>query len=188
MHSCLIHHKGWGAEDRPRGSSALYAGVDAQILCSRLPDNYSTALTVQKLKDGPTDLRLTAHLRQVVIDLDEDDGDEITSLIVDSIEDGIAAREERKSKAPVRLTAPALTALKALKTTLKAKGNIPEPCGEIPASTKVVSVDKWREQAIKAGISDARDEKSQKKAFTRAYDRLIEAGKISTWSELAWAS
>jgi hypothetical protein len=53
---------------------------------------------------------------------------------------------------------------------------------------KVVSMDKWREHAIKSGISDSDKTDAVEKAFKRAYDRLVEVGKVKVWNKLAWAA
>ena len=89
-----IDHKGWSKEDRPRGNSSLYSAADAQIFCQRLPDGYSASMTLQKMKDGPNYVRLTAYLESVPLYVDED-GDEVTTLVVDKIEDSVAPRAER---------------------------------------------------------------------------------------------
>jgi len=82
-----VHHVGLSDDKRARGHSSLLGGVDAQILAERKEGMLSTALTLQKLKDEESNLKLTAHLSRVVIGQDED-GDEVSTLIVDRIEDG----------------------------------------------------------------------------------------------------
>lgn len=183
-----IHHKGWSKEDRPRGNSSLYAAADAQIFCQRLPDGYSASMTLQKMKDGPNNVRLTAYLESVPLYVDED-GDEVTTLVVERIEDGVAPRAERLAKRkPATLPAAAKTALDALNATIKAHGAEPEPCPDIPARTKVVPLDKWRERAYSAGISESDTDDSKRKAFKRAYDKLVETEKICVWNSLVWAA
>jgi hypothetical protein len=49
-------------------------------------------------------------------------------------------------------------------------------------------MDKWREHAIKSGICDSDNSVSIDKAFKRAYDRLIEVGKVKVWNKLAGAA
>ena len=88
-----LHHPGLYNEDRPRGHTSLTGAVDFQMLASRLPDGFTTALTVQKAKDMEDGYRLTANLRRVGI------GDGRSTLVVESIEDGVDPRHERKAKA-----------------------------------------------------------------------------------------
>jgi AAA domain len=186
-----IHHVGLGDDksQRLRGHSSLHAAVDTQILCEQLPDGYSSALTVQKVKDGASDLSMTAYLRRLVLGADED-GEEVSTLVVDRIEDGVAPRAERraKQKQQAKLPAGASTALAAIKTATKTYGITPEACEQIPAGIKVVTLDNWRDQAFKAGICGSDDEQSKKKAFERAYGRLMDEGKIKVWNGLAWAA
>ena len=88
-----LHHPGLYNEDRPRDHTSLPGAVDFQMIASRLPDGFSTALTVQKAKDMEDGYRLTANLRRVGI------GDGRSTLVVERIEDGVDPRHERKAKA-----------------------------------------------------------------------------------------
>jgi len=86
----IVHHVGLGDDKRMRGHSSLIGAIDAQILCERREGDLSTTLTVQKIKDEESRVKLAAHLSRVVIGRDED-GEEISTLIVDRIEDTDAA-------------------------------------------------------------------------------------------------
>jgi hypothetical protein len=88
-----LHHPGLYNEDRPRGHTSLPGAVDVQILASRLPDGFSTALTVQKAKDMEDGYKMTASLRRVSI------GDGGSTLVVDRIDDGVDPRHERQARA-----------------------------------------------------------------------------------------
>ena len=81
----IVHHIGLSDDKRMRGHSSLIGGIDAQILCERKEGEFSTDLTLQKLKDEASNLKLTAHLERVVICQDED-GEDISTLVVGSIE------------------------------------------------------------------------------------------------------
>jgi AAA domain len=83
-----LHHPGLYNEDRPRGHTSLTGAADVQILASRLPDGFSTALTVQKAKDMEDGYKLTATMRR-----------HGSTLVVDRIEDGVDPRHEREAKA-----------------------------------------------------------------------------------------
>jgi hypothetical protein len=94
----IVHHVGLADDKRMRGHSSLIGGVDAQILCERKDGALSTSLTLQKLKDEASSVKLTANLGRVVIGRDED-GDDISTLIVDNIEDGAEGQTGKPSKA-----------------------------------------------------------------------------------------
>ena len=92
------HTNGVGKNDRMRGHSSLLPACDASIFAERLPGGYSTVLMFKKNKDELNDVQMTANLRRLVLDIDED-GDEVSTLVVHSIEQGAAPRLERKAKA-----------------------------------------------------------------------------------------
>ena len=97
----IVHHTGLGegAEKRLRGHSSLNGALDAQLLCERVEGDLAATLTLQKLKDDASDVRLLARLSRVVIGHDED-GDEISSLIVDAVEDAEGAKTEKPKAVP----------------------------------------------------------------------------------------
>jgi AAA domain len=82
----IVHHVGHANDKRMRGHSSLGGGVDAQILCERQEGALEAALTVVKLKDEASDVRFTARLSRVVLGHDQD-GDEISTLIVDGVDE-----------------------------------------------------------------------------------------------------
>jgi RecA-family ATPase len=59
-----VRHTGWNdeAKDRPRGWSGLPAALDVQILCQRKEGEMSATLTLQKLKDEASGLRLNVQM------------------------------------------------------------------------------------------------------------------------------
>jgi hypothetical protein len=82
----IVHHVGHADDKRMRGHSSLGGGVDAQILCERQEGALEAVLTVVKLKDEASDVRFTARLSRVVLGHDQD-GDEISTLIVDGVDE-----------------------------------------------------------------------------------------------------
>ena len=76
---------------------------------------------------------------------------------VDSIENGVASRPERRAKKPSKLASGAKTALEALGVVVKAHGTAAEPSEHVPCGAKVVSLELWREHAFKLGISGSND-------------------------------
>jgi hypothetical protein len=97
----VVHHVGLTADDRERGHSSLIGGADVRILCQRKDDEFAATLKWLKLKDEDTNITLRAHLARVVISHDED-GDEISTLIVERIEDA-----EPKATLPREKVTPA---------------------------------------------------------------------------------
>jgi hypothetical protein len=97
----VVHHSGLADDKRLRGHSSLPCAVDAQILCERKPDELATTLTLQKLKDEESNLRLRASLSRVVVGTDED-GDDVSTLVVDSVEDDGAPVKGKTTVRPPR--------------------------------------------------------------------------------------
>jgi len=94
----IIHHTGLTDDQRLRGHSSLHGAVDAQILCERNKGTRTTDLKLQKLKDEDGDRVFTAGLARLVLDVDED-GDEITTLVVETItEDNAPKAAKPKEK------------------------------------------------------------------------------------------
>jgi hypothetical protein len=80
-----VHHVGLADEKRLRGFSGLIGAVDASILSERTVGAFSATLTVMKLKDEEEGRAV--HLSRVVIG-QEEDGDEISTLVVESVKPG----------------------------------------------------------------------------------------------------
>ncbi|MGB5087054.1 MAG: AAA family ATPase [Methylocystis silviterrae] len=96
----IVHHVGLSDDKRLRGHSSLAGALDATMLCERLANELATTLTLQKLKDEASDFRLLARLSRVVMGQDED-GDEISTLVVVSVEDeGPATPAPRPQRIP----------------------------------------------------------------------------------------
>ena len=95
----IIHHVGLGegAQQRMRGHSSLRGALDAMILCERTEGEMAANLTLQKIKDESSNLKLSARLSRVVLGHDED-GDEISTLIVDDVVNADAPAEKPKAK------------------------------------------------------------------------------------------
>jgi len=96
---CLVlavHHVGHGdeAQKRMRGHSSFHGALDAQILCERFGGELTASLTLQKLKDDASDVKLTVRMTRVVVGEDED-GDDASTLIVDDVTDAAATTPQR---------------------------------------------------------------------------------------------
>ena len=96
----IVHHVGLGDDKRMRGHSSLGGGVDAAILRERQGVALEATLTIIKLKDEASDGHFLARLGRVVLSRDED-GDEISTLIVESVEE-----VETAPRAPVTKSVP----------------------------------------------------------------------------------
>jgi hypothetical protein len=93
----IVHHVGLVDDKRMRGHSSLNGALDAQILCERKEGELAATLTLQKLKDDASDVRLSARMSRIVIGYDEDD-EEISTLIVEAVVDADSPGSAPRSK------------------------------------------------------------------------------------------
>ena len=97
-----VHHTGWDQEarNRPRGWSGLPAALDVQLLCERKMGDMVATVTIQKLKDEPSGVRLAAHLERVTLGISKT-GREVSTLIVGDVSeaDALAGAPKRESAA-----------------------------------------------------------------------------------------
>jgi hypothetical protein len=93
-----LHHVGLGDDQRLRGHSSLRGALDVQILCERTQGALSTTISLKKMKDEASNRCFTAHLSRIVIGTDSD-GDEVSTLVIDRIEEGQAKAAIAKPKA-----------------------------------------------------------------------------------------
>lgn len=79
----LIHHPGWGDQDRVRGGSQLEANVDEVIKVAGSNTEPGIELTRKKVKEGEAGGRI--QLRRVVVPIGMDEaGETLTSVTVES--------------------------------------------------------------------------------------------------------
>jgi len=130
---------------------------------------------------------ITGTLRPLVIGTDSD-GDEISTLVVDRIEDGLSPSAQRHAKNATRRKLPdsAVRSLAALKRTLKTHGVPPEGEGFPDGVTTAVPFDVWRESAMAGEVSTSESPDAKRMAFARSYARLRKDEKIGVHNEMVW--
>lgn len=91
----LVHHSGKDASKGSRGHSSIKAACDVELQVERGKDTRS--ITTSKMKDGQEGLSYIFNLLTVVLGVDED-GDDISSCIVDFKGPGKVEAPDKKSK------------------------------------------------------------------------------------------
>ena len=184
--SCLVlavHHVGLAetAQQRMRGHSSLHGALDVQILCERKDGDLSATLTLQKLKDEASNVQLTVRLSRVVIATDED-GEEISTLVVDRVEDAEIEVKEIKTK-PVPQSQRLLMAV--LIQALEETGSKATPFGSSGPTVQAVDDEAVRARyytriAEQADPDEEADKLAsrQRKAFNRSVVEAIKAQRI----------
>jgi hypothetical protein len=76
-------------------------------------------------------------------------------------------------------------ALRALHEAVDECGEIPLADNHIPANTKCVRIDTWREYAYRRGISDG-EGRAKQAAFKRTREKLTAQSKVGIYEPWAW--
>lgn len=176
-HVMVIHHTGKDEDRGARGSSALRAAVDNEIQVTADGEILS-----RKQRDQEPPEPLHFKLRSVVLGVDED-GDPVTSAVVDEAEPPKKEAKPLKGRDEV--------ALQALQDALRDHGE--KRTGNLyPTNRKVVHVHQWRDACAKHGLASTSDEDPKKKAdaerkaFTRAKDRLMDLDAVRIFGDYVW--
>ena len=180
-HILIVHHTGKDKDRGMRGATTLRDCSDTVIELEKAGDNDICKATIDKQKDGVDGTTFRFKLSQVALGLDED-GDEITSCIVEPTG---SSEGERRSRP--QLSGATKTAWLALNNLLCDQGE-PSPGGaHIPPTVKVVQMDDWRTTAYHSGISPTGTDEANRKAFQRAYQTLKDMDLIGVWQSYVWA-
>lgn len=176
----IVHHCGL-ERGRPRGHTSLEGAADAQIAVTRNGATGDILAKVDWMKDGAGGDEIVSRLNLVEIGSDED-GEPITSCIVLPVDPNGMPRAGKQSS----LSARQKRALALLEGEIKLHGVVLEPGNHVPASTKAIKREAWREACYKGlGVgSDKPDARRQ--AFNRAVVDLLAKKAVETWDDWYW--
>lgn len=170
-HVLIIHHTGKDEDRGARGSSALRAAVDTEILVS---SNHT--ITSQKQRDMVAPAPLHFSLRSVSLGTDPD-GDPVTSAVM------VAADKPAPIRKP--LTGKNQVAMTALGEALRDYGRT--GLGpDYPSACPVVAVEHWREACDAHGLTTGGSEGAARQAFKRAKDKLIDLDEVREFGGHVW--
>lgn len=169
----VIHHCGHAAKDRPRNGSEL--GGKSDVILPVTCENGVTTLACSKLKNGDRTRAnpLSWKMKVIATNWLDADGEVITSVIMEPTQD----KQDKQDK--TTLTRTERLALEALGEALRKSG---------VERDGIVSVDEavWRRETISIGISDAETDDGKRRAFNRAKQALILAGRCSQHEQRYW--
>lgn len=170
-HVMVVHHTGKDEERGARGSSALRAAVDTEILVSA-----SHSISSKKQRDmiAAPDLHFT--LRSVTLGEDED-GDLVTSAVVEPA--------ETPAPVPKPLSGKDEVAMSALCAALAEHGRT-NMGSDYPAGVTVVSLEDWRDACDKRELTTGSSPSAARTAFKRAKDSLIESDHVRGFNNYFW--
>jgi diadenosine tetraphosphate (Ap4A) HIT family hydrolase len=91
-----------------------------------------------------------------------------------------AAEQQRKVRGAKKI------ALDVLQKAINEAGSVPPASNHIPPNTRTISIEQWRTFAYQATITESDKPDSQRKAFVRAVNGLLEANLIGIWGDYVW--
>jgi len=178
-HIMHIHHLGKDTSKGGRGSSALRAATDTEILVTKTNQGASR-IKVTKQRDLMGGASAEFQLTPVTLGTDQD-GDPVTSCVATEW------REVVKNfvKSELAEDSHAARALAALHGLLKDKGAVPPAELGLPEGVQVVGEKAWR-QKFREGLSGSVD--TTRKAFNRAKEELQKGNHIDLSRDFVWIS
>ena len=147
-HVMIVHHTGKTLSQGARGHSLLRAAVDTEIEISRPEESKRSVALVTKQRDEDTGASLAFQLR--VIDLGYDDeGDMVTSCVVEPVEGPVGAPVKGKAK-PRPQPPEYLRAVDFLRDIVAEVGKPIDRPG-LP-NLKAVTLNQWRDHLKLRGL------------------------------------
>lgn len=184
-----VHHRPKDAESEdPRGHSSLKGGSEAVIIVEA---GETKKARVTKQKDGEDGIELLFKLKVVELGQDED-GEPVTSCIVEATDVDLVPRGDSAASKIARLSDKQRAVLNSIDETLERSGFYPPadiPDAEINRLKvgKVVKTDDWRARHVQtAGQSSDIKPDSIRKEFDRGLVRLKNDGIVAVYGEYAW--
>ena len=81
---------------------------------------------------------------------------------------------------------PGVEAVDVLQKAINEVGSVPPTSNHIPPNTRTISIEQWRMFAYRATITESDKPDSQRKAFVRSVNGLLEANLIGKWGDYVW--
>ena len=176
-HVLVLHHSGKDESKGSRGHSSLRAACDTEIETTTNEASRLHVATIVKQRDHATGDAFSFRLDVIRLP----DG-ERTSCVV-AADETPTAQEGTPKRA--KLTNGAKIALRALSEAILKEGQDPPPSAPAPIGVKAVTIECWRQQAYRRGISTG-EERAKQQAFKRSSEQLISLNRVGVWEELAW--
>jgi AAA domain len=180
-HCSVVHHVPHDRTDRMRGHGLALGALDMTVRITK--DATTVHVEVDKANDLVDRPAFAFAFKSVTLCTDPVTGVETTAPVMVPIGSEAGINSRRK---PARLPKAAQTALRALLRAVDDVGRVPEASNHIPAATRVVSVDQWRQYAYSSGISASSESRARQQAFKRASEYLIGGCHVGIWNDEAW--
>lgn len=186
-----VHHSGKDAAKGARGHSSLRAATDTEFEVAADTDLGWSTIEDTKQRDMSRSLRQTYRMREVEIGVD-DDGDPITSCVVEVVEREEMAESASQSSVPVRLSAREQCVVNVLDKLHHDAARLPVSLIEDDPSISDLMQTGWRIEDVRAEFYAERDDGEEKtyaatrKAWSDGVLKLQAKGLIATRSGWIW--
>jgi hypothetical protein len=179
VHILLVHHQPAGGQERMRGHSSLLGSLD---VAAHVTNGATRLVELTKASDFDDHQCIAFTLKPVEIGVG-DNGEKITAPVVVAEQTPDASTRRRGKAASVPKTMK--LAINTLREAVDAVGAVPPESNHIPAATKAVTLDQWRDYARRRGLG-GNNAQSQRTAFRRATEYLAGSKLIGVWEPYAW--
>jgi len=177
----LVAHSGKSQDAGLRGSSAMLAALDTELLCEKVSEGNERMgrLTLSKSKDSEDGI--TVPFKCEVVTLSDIDASNNSLVVVPCDESDLPSRKPGKR---AKISDDAKKMLRALEMGIAEAGAVaPLGLDRAPKGTKAISVGLWREY-----FRTMTDKKggTERAAWSRGYQQLEDAGLFGFWADYCW--
>jgi hypothetical protein len=177
----LVAHSGKSQDAGLRGSSAMLAALDTELLCEKVSEGNERMgrLTLSKSKDSEDGI--TVPFKCEVVTLSDIDASNNSLVVIPCEESDLPSRKPGKR---AKISDDAKKMLRALEMGIAEAGAVaPLGLDRAPKGTKAISVGLWREY-----FRTMTDKKggTERAAWSRGYQQLEDAGLFGFWADYCW--
>lgn len=174
-----------GDAKRPRGHGSLWGAADTVLQITGDRDAPARRIHVIKQKDGDPGPDILFKLRSVEIGTDED-GDTVTSCIVEESGDDITCGPMRRRLSPKEKIGFAALERALVKCGIFPPSIIPDDVLNRTAIGKVATLSEWRSEALSSLANSDTKPDTARRNFDRLRDSLQASDIIGVWEDWAW--
>jgi hypothetical protein len=182
----VLHHSGKDLAKGLRGHSSLLGAVDTQLEILRFEEQAKGVISLTKQKDGEDGVRYGFEMVEIEISGSSLGFDPVVSLAVQA-SDEAANQASKKSKNNAGKGRNQSIEMESLRSVVKQKGIQKIIEGKLRTAVNLAD---WRSEfRSKKGITDdstTLEKKAFDKAWSRAQERLQDAGEVGIRDKLAW--
>ena len=182
----VLHHSGKDLAKGLRGHSSLLGAVDTQLEILRFEEQQKGVISLTKQKDGQDGVRYGFEMVEIEISGSSLGFDPVVSLAVQA-SDEAANQASKKSKNNAGKGRNQSIEMESLRSVVKQKGIQKIIEGKLRTAVNLAD---WRSEfRSKKGVTDdstTLEKKAFDKAWSRAQERLQDAGEVGIRDKLAW--